>query len=172
MTCWIIEVPASCEGTSTAGSASFCATADIKLSLLLCNTDLRKEKEDFWGSKQCSKYTCSSSITCWAVKGYFKLKMQSPAPAPFPAQALTAVETDWRAEKGLVGSKLNVRRLTASWAEYRNTAIRSRGNDFFLYLPLVRLSLERCFQFWPSTTNVKLGQVHQRAIRMVVFTCH
>lgn len=37
-------------------------------------------------------------------------------PAPQKVQALTAVEAYWRPEKGLGGSKLNVRRLTASWA--------------------------------------------------------
>lgn len=74
------------------GSASFCGRAAVKSSLLLCNTDLRKEEEDFWGSKQCSKNTHNFSITCSGLKGYFKLKMQSPAPQK--VQALKAVEAD------------------------------------------------------------------------------
>lgn len=48
--------------------------------------------------------------------------MQSPAPGK--EQLLTAVQADWGAEKDLeilVGSKLHVRRLTASWVVLTGT---------------------------------------------------
>ena len=48
--------------------------------------------------------------------------MQSPATEK--EQPLTAVQADWGAEKDLevfIGSKLNVRRLTASWAVLTGT---------------------------------------------------
>lgn len=51
------------------------------------------------------------------------------SPAPQKVQALTAEEADWRAEKGQVGSKLIVRRLTASWAVLTGTQPLDHGEE-------------------------------------------